>query len=659
VMAIDPKIQADHLRRQAVVYVRQSTVQQVRGNRESTVRQYALAERARALGWPVDRVQTIDDDQGRSGAHADHRHGFKKLLAEIGAGQVGVVLALEASRLARSSADWHRLVEICVVTKTLLADESSVYDPRIPNDRLLLGLKGTLSEAELMTIRCRLHEGRWSKARRGELAQSLPVGYVRAEAGAVVKHPDRQVQARLGRVFDLFAESRVARRVVLRLRQEELMIPTQAWGGPGHGEVRWKVPTFGAIVRILHNPAYAGAYVYGQKEYDGFDHSAANGKARTKTRPLADWPVCVRDIYPAYITWDQFVQNQQAMRDNWFRHESRGAPRRGAALLQGIVHCGRCGARMRMFHYSTREKTCQMMSSAPIDAAVAERFLAAVTPAQVDVALRALEAFEAEQAEVRRQRGMQTEQAEYEVEIARRRYEKADPANRLVAAELEARWEQALRERERLRREAEEFERKQASPLGAAERRRIRAMATDLAKVWNAATTGMADRKELLRFLVHRVYLDGVTEPGQIRVTMEWHTGARTTLTVPRLAVGSHPRVAADARVRGDRREAERGRISDCQGPAVQLLFGGLHRPKPRLRPSRKEGIAGRCIIPVPYEMELCSPRTSLSECSVGSNRPSASPSSTRKRAHSSKSWCQSLHDRARRLISRPRINPT
>jgi hypothetical protein len=286
-----------------------------------------------------------------------------------------------------------------------------------------------------MTIRCRLHEGRWSKARRGELAQSLPVGYIRTEAGAVEKHPDRQVQARLGRVFDLFAELRVARRVVLRLRREKLMIPTQAWGGPGHGEVRWKEATFGAIMRILHNPAYAGAYVYGQKEYDSFDRSPTNGKAKTKARPVADWPVCVRDVYPAYLAWDQFVSNQQTMRDNWFRHDSRGAPRKGAALLQGIVRRGRCGARMSVFHCSTKEKrapghgcvagyldgaarTCQMMSSAPIDAAVAERFLAEVTPAQVDVAMRAVEAFEAEQAEVRRQRQMQLEQAEYEIEIA-------------------------------------------------------------------------------------------------------------------------------------------------------------------------------------------------------------------------------------------------
>jgi DNA invertase Pin-like site-specific DNA recombinase len=546
-MATDPKIRPDHLRRQAVVYVRQSTAQQVRGNRESTARQYALADRAKALGWPAAAVQTIDGDQGRSAARSDQRDG-------IGAGQVGAVFALEASRLARSSVDWHRLVEICVVTKTLLADESAVYDPRDPNDRLLLGVKGTLSEAELMTIRCRMHDGRWSKARRGELVGSLPTGYVRTEAG-VVKHPDRQVQARLRYVFGLFAELRVARRVVARLRQEKLKIPAQAWGGPGHGEVRWKVPTFGAVMRLLHNPAYAGAYAYGQKEYDPYDRSPTTGKAKTTVRPVADWPVCVRDVYPAYLTWEQFVRNQQTLRDNWFRSGSRGAPRRGPALLQGIARCGRCGARMSMFHYSTKEKrapgygcvaayanggpTCQMMSSAPVDAAVAELFLAAVTPAQVDVALRALDAFEVERAEGRRQRQMQVQQADYEVDLARRRYEATDPANRLVAAELEARWEVALRDRDRLVREAEELDRREATPLGAAERRKVRAMAADLGKVWHAATTGAADRKELLRFLVHRVYLDGVTEPGQIRIEVEWHTGARTAVTVPRRAVGA------------------------------------------------------------------------------------------------------------------------
>jgi DNA invertase Pin-like site-specific DNA recombinase len=565
-MTQDPKIRPDHLRRAAVVYVRQSTLHQVRGNRESGVRQYALVDRAKALGWPTSAVQTIDEDQGRSGARADQRQGFKKLLAEIGAGQVGLVLALEASRLARSSLDWHRLVEICVVTDTLLADETAVYNPRDPNDRLLLGVKGTLSEAELFTIRCRLHDGRWNKAKRGELANSLPVGYVRTDAGAVVKEPDRQVQARLSYVFDLFAELKVARRVLVRLRQEKLAVPAKVWGGPRHGTIRWKVPTLSDVMRLLHNPIYAGAYAYGQKVYDPFDRSPTNGKAKTRSRAVADWPVCLRDVYPAYLSWEQFVSNQQTLRDNWFRHSSRGAPRRGRALLQGIVHCGRCGERMSVFTYSTKEKrapgygcvaayqdgaanTCQMMSSAPVDEAVSELFLAAVTPARVEIALHALDECAAEQAEAQRQRRMQLEQAEYEVELACRRYEAADPMNRLVAGELEARWEQALQHRDQLKREAEDLERRAGPLLGAADRARVRQMATDLKAVWHAATTTMADRKTLLRFLVHRVYLDGVSEAGQIRITVEWHTGARTSVTVPRPVVGAHAPKTPEAAV--------------------------------------------------------------------------------------------------------------
>jgi hypothetical protein len=367
--------------------------------------------------------------------------------------------------------------------------------------------------------------------------------------------PDQQVQARLRHVFELFAELRVARRVVARLRREKLKLPAQVWGGPGHGEVRWKIATFGAVMRLLRTPAYAGAYAYGQKEYDSYDRSPKTGRARARVRPVTEWPVCIRDVYPAYLTWDQFVENQRILRDNWFRSGTRGAPRKGMALLQGIARCGRCGARMSMFYYSTKEKrapgygclagyadggkTCQMMSSAPVDAAVAELFLAAVTPAQVDVALRALDVYEAEQTEVRRQRQLQVRQADYEVEIARRRYEAADPANRLVAGELEARWEQALRDRERLTREAEQRDRQAATPLGAAERRKVRELSADLGAVWRSATTTAADRKELLRFLVHRVYLDGVTDAGQIRIEVEWHTGAQTRVTVPRPVVGA------------------------------------------------------------------------------------------------------------------------
>lgn len=552
----DSKVSHAHVRREAVVYIRQSSPQQVRQNRESRQRQYALVERARGLGWPAKSIKTIDEDQGRTGTISTHRQGFKKLLAEVGAGQVGVVLALEASRLARSNADWHRLVEICVVTQTLLADESAVYDPREPNDRLLLGVKGTISEAELFTLKQRLHDGRWNKAKRGELSRSLPVGLVRTETGIVIKHHDRQVQRRIEYVFRLFAKYKVARRVVTRLVEEKLKIPTKTWGGPRHGEVTWKEPDLAAVIRILKNPTYAGAYVYGQYEYDSFDRSPTNGKAKVHVRPIEEWPVCLKDVYPAYITWEQFVETQRVLRSNWFRHDSRGAPRKGKALLQGIVYCGRCGARMSVFHYSTKEKrspgygcvyeyqrkgsdsTCQMMSSAGIDEAIAKEFLNVVSPAKIDIALQALEELDSNRQEARGQLDLQLQQAEYEVELARRRYEAADPENRLVAGELEALWEEALRQRDRLVRERDEYERKQAQPLFEKDRQRIKELSSDLQRVWNSKTTSMEDRKTLLRFLVKRVHVDGVTEAGKIRIEIQWHTGARTSLKIDRPLVG-------------------------------------------------------------------------------------------------------------------------
>lgn len=550
-----PKIRPDHLRRQAVVYIRQSSAHQVRGNRESSARQYALVERATSLGWPKKSVQTIDEDQGRSGSSSTHRQGFKKLLAEIGAGQVGVVLALEASRLARSSADWHRLVEICVVTQTLLADETAVYDPRDPNDRLLLGVKGTISEAELFTLRCRLHEGRWNKARRGELAQSLPVGYLRTETGAAVKDPDRQVQARLEYIFRLFALCKVARQVLLQLIQEKLQIPSKVWGGPRHGTVIWKEPDFNDLMRLLHNPIYAGVYAYGQKEYDSFDRSPTTGKAKVHPRPIEEWPVCMQNIYPAYITWKQFLKNQEILRTNGYRPENPGAPRKGRALLQGIVYCGRCGARMTVLYYSTKEKrspgygcfheynryggaTCQCFSSACVDEAIAKLFLSVLSPAKIEIALHALDEWEADRAETRRQGELQLQRADYEVELARRRYEATDPENRLVAAELEARWEELLRQRDQLRQQAEENAHREQELLSEADRKRIRDLSSDLERVWQAETTSMEDRKTLVRFLIKRVHLDGVTETGKIRIDVEWHTGAHTKETIDRPLVG-------------------------------------------------------------------------------------------------------------------------
>jgi hypothetical protein len=363
----------------------------------------------------------------------------------------------------------------------------------------------------------------------------------------------------------------VAHHVLLRLVREKPEVPAKIWGEPRHGQVRWKEPDLSDLIRLLHNPTYTGAYVYGQWEYDPFDRSPTNGEARVHSRPMEEWPVCLRDAYPAYITWEEFVQNQETLRSNGYGFGKRGAARRGKALLQGIAYCGRCGARMSVLYYSTKEKrapgygcfyeyhrhggkTCQCFSSAGVDAAVAELLLDVVPPAKIGIALHALEELESDRAEARKQWDLQLRRADYEVELARRRYEAADPENRLVTAELESLWEAALRQRDRLGRERAEFERRREHPLGQAHRERIRDLSSDLRRVWEAGTTSMEDRKTLLRHLIKRVHLDGVTEAARIRIDVEWHTGAHTALTIDRPLVGVWaPRTpeAAVERIRG------------------------------------------------------------------------------------------------------------
>jgi DNA invertase Pin-like site-specific DNA recombinase len=550
------KITPAHLRRQALVYIRQSTPHQVQSNQESTERQYALVKRAQHLGWAPEATVSVDEDQGRSGQGAQHRSGFQKLLADISSGHVGMVLALEASRLARSSVDWHRLIEICAITRTLLADDGAIYDPRDPNDRLLLGVKGTISESELFTLRCRLHEGRWNKARRGALVRSLPVGYVYDEAGAIRKDPDRQVQSRITYIFELFERLQVARQVLVHLRDADLKLPTKVWSGPQQGRIVWKAPTLSALVRLLHNPTYAGVYVYGQFAYDAFERSETTGKAKPRVRPIEEWPVCVHEAFPAYLSWEQFQSNQQVLRANWYRSSSRGAPRKGAALLQGIAFCGHCGRKMGLQHYATRENrapayvcyqayqneggaTCQCMSAKGVDEAITTLFLEAMTPAKVDLAVGALEELERDRAATRQQWTLQLQQADYEVQLAQRRYETVDPAYRLVAGELEMQWEAALKQRDTLQRRYVAFERQQERDLGPKEYALMQKLAGEMEHVWLAETTTMADRKTLLRYLIKRVHLDGVREQGKIHLDVEWHTGAHTALTIDRALVGA------------------------------------------------------------------------------------------------------------------------
>jgi DNA invertase Pin-like site-specific DNA recombinase len=549
------KIQRTHQERLACVYIRQSTPGQVQHNQESTERQYQLRERAIALGWPPTGVDMIDEDQGRTGSTAIHRTGFQRLVSEVGLGKVGVVLMLEASRLARNNSDWHHLIEICGLRSTLIADEGAVYDPRDPNDRLLLGVKGTLSEAELFTLRLRLYEGRWNKARKGLLKFDLPTGYVRGADGAWELDPDTQVRERIAYVFDAFRRLGIARAVVQELRAQQLELPARATAKEGYGTLRWKTPAVSAVMRILTNPAYAGAYVYGRMTYASDQRSARTGKASAHLVPLTEWPVCIRSHHPGYVTWEEFVHNRQHLRANWYRDGQPGVPRSGPALLQGLASCGVCGRKMSVQHHAVTEqrssiyvcargyqegddRICQSMASRQVDAAVTRAFLEAVSPMCLEVSLRVLDQIDQDRAAQRRQWELQLEHARYEARLAQRQYDTVDPDNRLVAAELERRWNAKLEQVTRLEQAFVRAEQEAQWTITPEERAAMSALAQDLPAVWHATTTTDQDRKQLLRYAIETVALDGVSQPGQIVIQIHWRSGTVTRLDVRRRQQG-------------------------------------------------------------------------------------------------------------------------
>src|SRR6266702_8720211 len=550
------KIQSTHCERTAYVYVRQSTPLQVIENRESTERQYHLRDRAIELGWPPNRVEIIDEDQGRSGSSAEHRAGFQRLVSEVGLGKVGIVLMLEASRLARNNSDWHRLIEICGLSATLIADESAVYNPREPNDRLLLGVKGTLSEAELFTLRTRLYEGRWNKARKGLLQYPLPVGYVRAPDGTWDLDPDQQVRERLAYLFEAFRRLGVARQVVRELKHHGLDLPTRIVSKGTYGTLIWKRLTLSAVVRILENPAYAGAYAYGRWEYRADARSPKTGKVQARRRSRDQWPVLIQEHHPAYVSWEEYMQTQQQLRQNWQRDSSRGVARQGTALLQGIVWCGHCGRKMGVQHQATKEKRsatyicqlghqqdgedtiCQSMTARPVDAAVVQAFLEAVSPVGVEVAVRVLSHVEQQLQDLRRQWELQLEQARYEARLAQRKYDAVDPDNRLVAAELERRWNAQLTRVAELEQAYAKAEQEASFTLSPEERAAMQTLAQDLSALWQAETTTHADRKQLLRLTIESVQLNGVSRPGWIEIQIRWRSGVVTRLDVKRAQPG-------------------------------------------------------------------------------------------------------------------------
>jgi DNA invertase Pin-like site-specific DNA recombinase len=542
------KIRAEHLGRDAFLYVRQSSLRQVFENMESSKRQYALRERAVALGWPVERIHTIDSDLGISGAHAENRDGFQHLVSEVALGHAGIVLGLEVSRLARNNADWHRLLELAALTQTLILDEDGVYDPAHFNDRLLLGLKGTMSEAELHVLKARLLGGQRNKARRGELEMALPIGLVYDAAGAVTLDPDQHIQQAVRLVFETFREVRSATAVLRRFVRERLRFPRRIRRGIGKGDVLWGMFDNSRVTQILHNPRYAGAYVYGRTR----SVPSVDLKSTTQRKVARqDWPVLIKDAHPGYITWDEYERNQVTLRDNTcaFSAGARGTvPRDGPALLQGRVLCGRCGARMRVRsqkmrrslapYYICQEEvvrragtTCQSIRGIDVDEAISQLLLETVAPATLEVALAVQDEIAGRVEQADQLRRSQLERARYDAELARRRYLKVDPDNRLVADTLEADWNERLRNLDALQQEHERQRKADEGLLSDEARAKIRALAADFPRVWADPRTASSERKRMLALLIEDITL---LKAEHVAIHVRFRGGQTTTLTTDR-----------------------------------------------------------------------------------------------------------------------------
>jgi DNA invertase Pin-like site-specific DNA recombinase/transposase len=534
------KIDRDHQARLAVVYVRQSTVHQVQHHQESTQLQYGLVDQAYRLGWPRERILVIDEDLGLSGASAEARQGFQRLLSEVALNQVGLILGVEMSRFARSCKDWYQLLELCALFRTLIADLDGLYDPTNYNDRLLLGLKGTMSEAELHILKQRMLQGARQKAKRGELVSKVPIGYVRTAGGDVQLDPDEQAQTVVRTIFAQFRRLGSASAVLRCLVQQQVKLPVREDSGPHKGQLCWRRPSLTTVRNILTHPMYAGAYAYGRTCQNPTTRRVQSVPQRL---PREAWPVLLQDRYARYITWDEYERNVAQLAENRSLTQTRGVPRRGRALLAGLLRCGRCG-----FGMSTRyqgrasqprylcetgralygAERCQGVAARAIDEEVMRLALLALTPAALDVSLRVTADVEQQRADVDAQWRQRLERARYETDRARRQFEAVEPEHRLVARTLEANWEGTLRHLDDLERQYARFQSAQPRTLTVAEREQIRGLAEDLPRLWHASSTTDEDRKVILRQLIERVIVQ-VEEPSEwVELRIEWAGGQQT-----------------------------------------------------------------------------------------------------------------------------------
>src|SRR5271166_1649222 len=628
-MAELTKIGPAHLRREAWIYVRQSTMTQVRENTESLNRQYELVERAHGLGWPADRVRVVDEDLGCSGAEATARAGFQGLVAAVGLGQVGLVLGIEVSRLARRNADWYHLLDLCAMTDTLIADADGLYHPGDYNDRLVLGLKGTMSEAELHVLRSRLDAGLRHKAARGELRQLPPVG-LDYDDGRVVLSPDEAVRTAIAVVFDRFDELGSARQVVLSLRADGLRLPRRSAGAR---VIRWAEATYPAVHDLLTNPAYGGAYVFGRTKVSRHLDEAGRIVARERELPREEWEVTIPEHHPGYVSWQTYLANQDRLRANARppRGQGGGAAREGRALLQGLVVCGKCGRRMlvgysgpdgRVPRYLCAQglrlygsaRSCQSLSGRRLDAAVVEEMFTVLQPAALAATAAALA--EAEDQHARRVRAFEltVERARYEAERARRQFDAVEPENRLVTRSLERDWEARLGTLRQAEADLAAQRSRRPAVLTEEEVAWLSHAGADLRAVFDADTTTIRERKQLLRLLISEVVITVDRDAAQAAVRIRWEGGTQTDITValPRRGVDSAIRTEADTLERIRRLAVHYDDATIARLLARQGVMTATGLPFTRDRVGslrRKHGIAGPTerVVPVGDDVHMVS----------------------------------------------------
>ena len=545
-MRDNQKIKPDHLQRTAYIYIRQSTAAQVEFNRESTERQYKLKDRAIELGWPVQQIRVIDQDLAQSGSSSSHRKGFGEMISEVALGKVGLILSIEVSRVARNNSDWYRLLDLCSVTNTLIGDSDGLYHPGLFNDRLLLGMKGTMAEAELHVIRARLEGGIRNKAAKGELRRGLPVGFIWGDQdGEVLMHPDQAVTGAIHTVFEKFTHMGSVRQVWLWFRSKNLLFPLQTSLLP---KIKWVTASYHAIHSVMTNPVYAGAYTYGKTKQECVIDETGQVKKRTKRLPQSQWAVLIHDHHKGFIDWKTYEMNQARIAKNTrpVPHKTTGAIREGAALLQGLATCGKCGRRLKVYYQGKnsspgyycaannivegRAKYCMRVGGVKIDKVVADAFLNAITPAAMDAILLAEKNIEAEHDAALNQWRLHIERLQYEADKAERRFQAVEPENRLVARTLENQWETCLHQLQAAKNEFEQCQRQRPEALTPEQRDHIHTLSKDIKLVWQAPTTTYRDKKELLQILLQEVNISVDRTLNTAHLIIRWQTDAVTEI---------------------------------------------------------------------------------------------------------------------------------